>query len=175
MAPRHAASRHAIRHYDQKHEIFNLPWPWRVGHTIPTLRNSSIHSSGNVTRLGTFKFRGETMHACAIVLDWSWSPIHKLTGLDVGETRWDNATWCNTTPHSYTDGQRRTNWEFVHIISENFFVEQLLRNTNHRRYGSGTPPLKLGDWKGFRWKSDEEVRIRRRSRGYVCMSHVYCL
>ena len=128
--PRHAASRHVNRHYGQKHEIFcgmsvirlkeyiiiiiiiiqsSVTLEIRVEVTIPTLRNSSIHSSDNVTRLGTFKFRGETLHACAIVLDWSWSPIHKLTGLDVGETRWDNATWCNTTPHSYTDGQRRTN------------------------------------------------------------------
>ena len=116
--------------------------------------------------------------ACAIVLDWSWSPIHKLTGLDVGETRWDNATWCNTTPHSYTDGQRRTNyyWEFIHINSENFYVEQLLRNTNHRGYGSGTPPRKLGDWKG---NSDESHMEKCGSDGeagdtFACRMYIAC-
>ena len=113
---------------------------------------------------------------------WSWSPIHKLTGLDVGEARWDNATWCNTTPHSYTDGQRRTNlyWEFIHlfihIISENFFVEQLLRNTNHRGYGSDTPPQKLGDWKGG---SDESQIKNCGSDGeardtFACRMYIAC-
>ena len=89
----------------------------RVEVTIPTLRNSSSHSSGNMSPVSAL-----SSFACAIVFDWSWSPILKLTGLDVGETRWDNATWCNTTPHIYTDGQRRTNyyWEFIHINSENF-------------------------------------------------------
>ena len=72
---------------NMKYPTFPDPGEYRVEITIPTLRNSSGHSSGNVTRLGIFKFRGETMHACAIVLDWSWSPIHKLTGPDVGETR----------------------------------------------------------------------------------------
>ena len=145
----------------------------RVEVTIPTLRNSSGHSSGNMSPVSAL-----SSFACAIVLDWSWSPIHKLTGLDVGETRWDNATWCNTTPHSYMDGQRRTNyyWEFIHINSENFYVEQLLRNTNHRGYGSGTSPRKLGDWKGG---SDESHMEKCGSDGeagdtFACRMYTAC-
>ena len=145
----------------------------RVEVTIPTLRNSSSHSSGNMSPVSAL-----SSFACAIVFDWSWSPIHKLTGLDVGETRWDNATWCNTTPNSYTDGQRRANyyWEFIHINSEHFFVEQLLRNTNHRGYGSGTPPRKLGDWKGG---SDESQIKNCGSDGkagdtFACRMYIAC-
>ena len=140
----------------------------RVEVTIPTLRKSSGHSSGIMSPVSAL-----SSFACAIVFDWS--PIHKLTGLDVEETRWDNATWYNTTPHSYTDGQRRTNyyWEFIHINSENLFVEQLLRNTNHCGYGSGTPPRKLSDRKGVQmkviWKSADQTEKQG-----ICL-HVACI
>ena len=123
-----------------------------------------------VTRLGTFEFCMCDSFRLVMVTHPQTNRARLWRNKVI-----DNATWCNTTPHSYTDGQRRTNyyWEFIHINSENFFVEQLLRNTNHRGYGSGTPPQKLGDWKGG---SDESHMEKCGSDGEAGIRlHVACI
>ena len=62
----------------QKHKIFNLPWPWRVGsRSLSPLyeRHQVIHRS--MSPVSVLSWRN---HACTIVLDRSRSIIHVLTG-----------------------------------------------------------------------------------------------
>ena len=120
------------------------------------------------------------MHACAIVLDWSWLPIHKLTGLDVWETRWDNATWCNTTPHSYirmaNDGRINIENLFLYLFtlflrifwSSNYYEIRIIS-------GMGQTPH-LRNWvigKGVQMKVKQRTADQTEKQGI--RSHVACI
>ena len=78
----------------QIHEIFNLPWPWRV-----TSSSSSLYENYRVIHRSTSPLLSRRNHACAIAHDQSRSPSRVYwpgsTLLNREETMCDNATWSH--------------------------------------------------------------------------------
>ena len=59
------------------------------------------------------------MHACAIVLDWSWSPNHKLTGSTLekqGEITRHDVTRRHTAIRTANDGRINIENLFIYLF-----------------------------------------------------------